>query len=218
MADEDITKRTKGDVAHAVAKAGLSSIPVVGGAAAELFQFVVEPPMDRRRRAWIASVGERLAELEKNGLDLASLQENDDFVSAVLQCSQIALRTHNEEKLNCLRNAIANIAVGQGPDEALQHMFLALVDDFSELHIRILKYFQAPAPGQNVSIGSLRSVLEQHLPELRGRRAVYDQIWKDLRARGLVSTDTLHGMMTGAGLESKRTTELGDSFVHFVSG
>ncbi len=42
-----VPKRAKGDVAHAVTKAGLSAIPVLGGAAAELFQNVIQPPLEK---------------------------------------------------------------------------------------------------------------------------------------------------------------------------
>ncbi len=56
MADKDlnITRRSAGDVVHAVTKAGLSAIPVAGGPAVELFQFVVQPPLEKRREAWMA--------------------------------------------------------------------------------------------------------------------------------------------------------------------
>ncbi|MCG5529073.1 MULTISPECIES: hypothetical protein [Halorhodospira] len=205
------------DVAHSVAKAGLSAIPVVGGAAAELFQNIVQPPLERRRAEWMAGLGERLQQLEEAGLDLEDLKENDEFISAAMYASQLALRTHSEEKREALRNALTNIAVGQAPEEAMQHVFLNLVDTLTELHVRILRLFQGPTPPQNMSMGGLSSVLEHNMPEMRGRRDLYDQLWKDLYLRGLVNTDGLHTMMTGQGLAQKRTTGLGDAFLQFIS-
>lgn len=61
---------SKGDALHAIAKAGLSVIPVIGGPAVELFQYVVQPPLEKRRAEWMASVGEKLHELEEKGLSL----------------------------------------------------------------------------------------------------------------------------------------------------
>jgi hypothetical protein len=95
----ELPTQSKGDVAHSVAKAGLAVIPVLGGAAVELFQNVVQPPLEKRRAAWMAQVGEKLQELEEKGLDLNVLQENEQFISAVMYASQLAIRTHNEEKL-----------------------------------------------------------------------------------------------------------------------
>ena len=209
-------KRTKGDVAHAITKAGLSAIPVIGGPAAELFQNVIQPALEKRRAEWMVQVGEKLRELEENGLNIEELKENDEFVSAVMHASQIALRTHQNKKLEALRNAILNVAKGQAPEEALQNVFLNLIDSFTELHFRILKLFQNPVPPQNMSMGGLSNVLEHNIPELGGQRELYDQLWKDLYSRGLVNTEGLHVTMTGHGLGQKCTTGIGDAFLKFI--
>ena len=124
MADDKLKVpiQSKGDVAHTLAKAGLSAIPVVGGPAVELFQYLIQPPLEKRRGEWMAQVGEKLQELEAKGLKLDELQKNEEFVSAVMHASQIALRTHQAAKLDALRNAIINVAKGQAPDEALPQL------------------------------------------------------------------------------------------------
>ncbi len=219
VTDDNLTTPTasKGDVAHVMTKAGLSSIPVIGGAAAELFQHLVQPPLERRRISWMSAVGEKLKELEDRGLDLDSLRENERFISTVMHASQLALRTHQEEKRAALRNVIVNAARGQTPDEAVEHMFLDFIDSLSELHIRILRLFQAPKPPPTMSMGGLSNVLEHNMAELRGRRDLYDQFWRDLYSRGLVSTGGLHTTMSGSGLAQKQTTGLGDEFLKFIS-
>jgi hypothetical protein len=213
----DVPERSKGDVAHAITKAGLSAIPVVGGPAVELFQYVVQPPLEKRREAWMAEVGEKLRDLEAKGLRLEDLQNNEQFVSAVMYASQVALRTHQTGKLEALRNAIVNVAKGQAPEEAVQNLFFGFVDTFTELHLRILKAFQSPSPPPSMSVGGLGNVLEFNIPEMRGHRELYDQFWKDLYSRGLVNTDSLHITMSGTGLAEKRTTGLGDGFLKFIS-
>lgn len=215
----ELPKRTLGDAAHAIAKAGLAAIPGVGGPAVELFQYVVQPPLEKRREQWMAQIAERLKELEANGLKLEDLRDNEQFISAVMLATQAALRTHQVEKLAALRNAVTNIAKGQAPDEALQHLFLSLIDSFTPLHLRILKTFQAPAPplGMGMGMGGLGNVLEHNLPELRGHRDLYTQIWRDLFTRGLVNTEGLNVTMSGVGLAEKRTTGLGDALLRFIS-
>jgi len=205
------------DVAHSLAKAGLSSIPVVGGAAVELFQNIIQPPLERRRAEWMEDIGGRLKKMGEAGLNLNDLRENDEFISAAMYASQLALRTHNEQKREALRNALTNIAVGQAPEEAVQYIFLNLIDTLTELHIRILSLFQDPAPPTSMSMGGLGNVLEHNIPEMTGRKNLYDQLWKDLYLNGLVNTDGLHTMMTGQGLAQKRTTKLGDAFLRFIS-
>ena len=212
-----VPAQSTGDVAHSIAKAGLSAIPIVGGAAVELFQNVVQPPLEKRREEWMVQVGRKLQELEEKGLNLEMLQDNEQFISAAMYASQLALRTHKREKLEALRNAVANIATGQAPEEAMQHIFLNLVDTLTVLHIQILKIFQAPTTPPNMSMGGLDRVLEHNMPEMQGRRGLYDQLWKDLYTRGLVNTEGMHTMMTGHGLSQKCTTGLGDAFLGFIS-
>ncbi len=209
-------KRSLGDVAHAVTKAGLSAIPVIGGPAVELFQYVVQPPLEKRRAEWMQSVGERLESLEADGLDLASLQENEQFISVVMQASQAALRTHNSVKLEALRNAVMMVAIGQGPEETVQHLLLGYVDELTEMHFRILKVFHSPEAPPGLSMGGLDSVLTHNIPSLRPQRDLYDQLWRDLYARGLVTTDNLHVTMSGPGLTQRRTTGLGEGLLRFI--
>jgi len=218
MSDEkfQVPERSKADAAHALTKAGLSAIPVVGGPAVELFQYVIQPPLEKRREAWMADVGKKLRELETQGVKLEDLQTNEQFVSAVMYASQVALRTHQAAKLDALRNAIFHIAKGQAPEEAIQHLFFNFVDSFTELHLQILKAFQSPSPPPSMSMGGLANVLEFNIPELRNRRDIYDQFWRDLYSRGLVSTEGLHVTMSGSGLAQKRTTGLGDAFLQFI--
>jgi len=210
-------KTTKGDAAHAIIKAGLSAIPVVGGPAVELFQHLVQPPLERRRGEWMAAIGEKLQELENRGIDIEVLGQKDEFISAVMHASQIALRTHKEEKRKALINAVFNVASGQSPGEALEHMFLEWVDSLSVLHIQILNLFQNPTPPPGMSMGGLSSVLEYNMPHLKGRSHIYIQIWRDLYSRGLVNTDGMNTTMSSQGLAVKRTTAIGDEFLRFIS-
>jgi hypothetical protein len=207
---------TAGDTAHALTKAGLSMIPFVGGPAVELFQHIVQPPLERRRKEWMEQVGKKLQSLEENGLNLNDLQSNEQFITAVMQASIAAVRTHKAEKLAALRNAVVNIAAGQGPEETVQHLLLSFIDEFSDMHLRVLAFAHAPRPPTGISAG-LSHVLEDNIPALRGQRGLYDQLWKDLYLRGLINTENLHVMMTGNGLGQSRTTELGQALLKFIS-
>jgi hypothetical protein len=63
--DEEITlKKTKGDYAHTAIKATLSSIPIVGGPAAELFDLAIKPPIERRRGAFLECVSKEILKLK----------------------------------------------------------------------------------------------------------------------------------------------------------
>lgn len=217
-ADVPCTPSTsKGDVAHSLTKAGLSVIPIAGGPAVELFQLMVQPPLERRRNEWMQAVGEKLQELESEGLKLEDLQQNEQFVTAVMHATQAAMRTHVASKREALRNAILNVATGQAPEETVQHLLLEFVDTLTEMHLRIVNVFHAPSPPPGISIGGLSNVLEHNIPDLRNRREIYDQLWKDLYVRGLVNTEQLHTTISGSGLAQRKTTALGEALLKFIS-
>jgi hypothetical protein len=106
----------KGDVAQEIVKAAISAAPLVGGPAAEIFGMVIAPPLQRRQAAWMDEVAEGLKQLEGKveGFKIENLKENEQFVSTVLAATQAAIRTHQQEKREALRNAVLNVAVGSG--------------------------------------------------------------------------------------------------------
>lgn len=214
------------DLAYSIVKAGLGSVPVAGSFASELFTQIVMPPLEKRRIEWMHDIGERLAKLESQGdIDLSELQDNPEFIDAVIQTTQYALRTSEAEKITYFRNALLNTARGESTDQSESQIFLNLIDTFTIWHIRILKLFDNPnhwfennnleAP-TNIIGGGLRIILEIAFPELKGRNDFCDLIWEDLSRAGLHNTSSLGGMMTGSGLMQNRTTDIGRRFLEFI--
>ncbi len=119
----------------------------------------------------------RLCELENHvaGFRFEELGQNEQFVSATLQATQAALRTHQAEKLAALRNAVLNVAVSKAPSVDLQTIFLNLVDSFTPTHLKMLQFFQHPETAFREEFG--------RQPDLS------DQAVRDLNLRGLI-TDT----------------------------
>lgn len=219
MNDKEVapTKRTLGDSAHALTKAGLSMVPFVGGLAVELFQYVIQPPLEKRREEWMCEIGERLLKLEEQGLNLEELQGNEHFVSTVMLASQAALRTHSQEKLAALRNAVINVAEGRSPEETRLHLLLRFVDELSEVHLRILNLAHSPARPQGLYIGGWDTVLEYHIPSLVGQKEISKLLWNDLYVRGLVKQATLYGTRFEREMKERQTTDLGKDLLGFIS-
>jgi len=231
MSDSDITKKPKakvGDAGHTIAKAVLSAIPYLGGPAAELFAAVVTPPLTKRRDEWVESIATELKKLEEkiDGFKIENLAQNEIFITTVMQATQSAIRNHQEEKLEALRNAVINTALSTTIDENISMMFLNFIDTFTPWHLKILKFFESPQEWGNkhnitysdYASGAPSHVLEESFPtELRGRRNFYDQIVKDLYLRGLMNTESLHVTMTVHGMFEPRITDLGKQFIKFIT-
>ena len=162
------------DHRYAVIKGGLSALPLVGCALAEEMGLLLMAPLTRRRDDWWADVARRVLYLEGKvqGFRFENLGDNEQFVSAMIQATQSAARTHRNEKLEALRNAVLNIALGHNPGEDLQAIFLNLVDSFTPVHLELLRLFQH------------RNSFD--IERFRKERYVSDQSTMDLLSRGLI--------------------------------
>ena len=61
-----------------------------------------------------------------------------------MQASQAAIRNHQSEKREALRNAVLNAALPNAPEESIQQLFINQVDTFTVWHIRLLDLFKEP--------------------------------------------------------------------------
>ena len=224
--NHDIPEATLEDRLHTLAKAGIASIPVVGAAASELFTVILASPLEKRRVEWMNDVAECLKELEERGeLNLEDLQNNETFITTVMQASQAAIRTHQTEKREALRNAVLNAALPHTPEESLQQYFITLIDTFTVEHIRLLDLFKDPqtwfernnvAPPQFLSAG-LEDVITSAWPELKNQYEFLNAVLEELKGKGFFAGGGLRTTMTRHGLFEKRTTKMGNSFLEFIT-
>lgn len=174
----ELPKRTTGDYVHTVVKATLAAVPVLGGSAAELFALVIAPPLEKRRDAWLrdlADVVRKIGERQPS-LTAEQLSGNEAFISATLQAGQIAMRTHQTEKRDCLKNALLHIATERSSDNDEQGFFLTLIDTFTITHIEILRLFR-----------NRTDFPPDRFRALDANRILTDSIVLDLNARGLLN-------------------------------
>ena len=112
---------TREDFQRAGLKGLISLVPVAGAVASELLG-VASAPVAQRRDDWLSDLERRLREVEGcvQGFRLEDLGKNPQFISATMQATQAASRTHQSEKLEALQNAVVNVALGKPPTEDLR--------------------------------------------------------------------------------------------------
>jgi hypothetical protein len=212
------------DTVHAAARGLISLIPGAGGPIDELLALVLAPSVSRRRDDWFRELADLVEEIKKriDGFKVEYLAENEEFVSATIQATRIAAGTHKEEKRRILRNALLNIALGTGPDEDTQEIFLNIVDAFTASHVRVLDVLwrgagritgtlweQSRVPMNARNYGSAIEVL---VPELKGQGALAEYILIDLRNRGFTQLNSLSNSFPQGGTISN----IGVQFMRFV--
>ena len=219
--------KDKGDYAHAIIKTVVTSIPVVGGTAAEIFASTFARPIEKRREKWSELLIRKLIDLEDqiDGLTIENRSENEMFVTTVMHATQYALRTHQQEKIDCLSNAVLNSSLLNAPEEDLQLIFLNFIDELTLWHIRILKFFQNPKKWgelhgvkcQNWISGAPSTVLTNAFRDLENKSEFYTLIVRDLQTKGLMGNgEFLNTSMTVNGMFDGRTTEMGDDFLRYI--
>lgn len=162
------------DYALAAAKAGTLAFPFLG-TGVTLFDLVTAPLRGKRMHDWCEELRLRLNDLSHkvSGLTPERLAQDEAFISTFAHASQAAMRNHQTEKLDALRNAVLNMAIGNAPAADMEQFFLTLVDSFTPVHLTILAYFEVHEPT------ALRPFTQQ--------RDLADAAVRDLELRGLIN-------------------------------
>lgn len=213
-------------VARTGIDAAASIVPGAGYALGKIIDQFVTEPLQKRRDDWFHRIGMEIQDLQKklDSFDAKKLIENDDFISAIYESTQAAMKTRNEEKLTALRNGVTNIASGMTLDEIVRGAFFGLIDRFSSAHLMVLKLLADPSssPGMvadaaATSLGSPYATLCAGLPiELKGGPSL-DRILSDLTREELINYSGFKTTSSKEELLKKRTTILGDNFIIFIS-
>jgi hypothetical protein len=162
---------------------------------------------------------------------LEALQSDERFVTAVLNATAIALRTHRQEKLRALRHAVTSSVLQPEIDDDLQAMFLNYLDVLTPWHLRILASFDDPnghfrqlgltdqwlfqRDGAETWWSSSKSTFDfvrQAFPELTDNQFM-SQLVEDLASRNLIGVDGLFKALPDVG---PYTTFTGQKFMKYI--
>ncbi len=220
------------DQAYGLIRALLAAIPFVGGSITELLSTFYYPPFSKRRDEWFKLLAIAMVELQQRdpSLTLQALQEDERFVSAVFSATSIALRTHRQEKLAALANAVKSSVMLPCIEEDEQAIFMAYIDVLTPWHFRVLNCFHDPN-GHFAAMGiaerwlvedgnvarstskSTNDLMMRAFPTLAGEWQFLNQLVHDLGQRSLVATSGMQALLPDIG---PYTTITGRKFISFI--
>lgn len=226
MADQ-LPQDSLGDDIHRTTRAALSAIPFAGGAAVELFNRLLVPPIQRRRDAWLNALAERLDGLEQDGrVSVEELSNKEEFISTLMQASQAVVRNHQQEKIDALRNAVLNTALGHAPEDSKRELFIGLIDTLTIWHMRVFRILASPPADVDVrrlvldlSCGARLAVMEvvvRHCPEMSSEPEFLNKVLEDLARDYLVVSDEAFRSIEGDST-MPCITPLGAALLRFIT-
>jgi hypothetical protein len=204
------------DIAHSVLKAGFGSIV---GPAAAIFERFLPSSLERRRTDWFKELAD---EFDRLNIKVESITNGEAFLSAAVQATQIAIATHRSEKWEMLRNALLNVAAGNGPADDRQEIFIAAIESLSVTHVQVLRFFWK---GHGLlmekgywnsmnpyAIGNYETAIGKLYPDLTAQPGLLGYVMNDLHNRGF-STVSRPG---DTYVSSPTITQMGIDFLNFI--
>lgn len=134
-----VPRASVGDKVYALVKGTLGAIPDTNGIVGELFGAFVRQPLEKRQEKFASDVIERLDDLAAQGkLKVEDVVDNPLFTTTLANATRHAAFTQQQEKLEALRNAVLNSCSPQRFDETRIMIYLALLEQYTALHLRIV--------------------------------------------------------------------------------
>ena len=120
---------------------------------------------------------------------------------------------------------MTNAALPNPPVQAKRKMYLNLLDQFTEWHLRMLKLFRDPMAALEphgyhrslVNCTSRAGVLVLLYPHLAKERTFYYHVWRELYQSGLVSRDEITETMPQHMIIENALTDRGREFLSLIS-
>ena len=225
---QELDRTDVADHVHNVVTAGLNAVPFVGGSLASLIDDYIPKRKEERLREFLRDLAEDVQQIQDR-LDESSKDHvrTDEFAYLIEKSFRGAMESYQKEKIEAYRAILVNSLLPNAPDEDRKLFFVSLVDALTPLHFRIMRILRDPegydaATGNRVGAGgglstSRKEILQKLMPEYEAD--LLEATWRDLNVRGVVTTDSLGGMITDRGISqmARLLTPVGKQFVGFVT-
>lgn len=175
------------DIGKSLSKGVVGAIPFFGGLAGEVLENIWNTRSEKRLIKWRENISIALeSKLDKS--EIEALVDNEEFNSLLTEATIIALRNHQETKLNAIKNLLVNST--KSPEEYdFNKLFLNYIDQFTAYHLRILGSIQNNLLVEKSDFLSMNNHKQKLLTEIfHGDGELMDQIVAELLSgKGLIS-------------------------------
>jgi hypothetical protein len=218
-------KSTKRELVEAAVEGAAGMVPIAGSPMAVAFAVAMGWTYNKRMTLWLDDLAKAVDDLQQKldaPLSFEELAEHPAFIDSVVHATRAAQATHQQQKLDALRNAVLNSTLVGAPDVDEQARFFRLIDQFTPAQLRMLAYLNDPAgwyqrhniEQQQFMTGSRLHALQAALPEF-GSQDWALLVAKDLADNSLLIAN-LTGMVSGGAVYDALTTPLAKRLLAFI--
>ncbi|NEQ39381.1 MAG: hypothetical protein F6K40_25255 [Okeania sp. SIO3I5] len=156
---------------------GILGAAPAGSLFVHFYETYVKEPSRQRLVDFLDELVKYLFILEQQ-IDAVSF-DNPTFQTTLIKARDIAVREHQQEKLEALRNAVLNSAIPNSFKDDIQAIFIKWIEEFTVSHIRLLRILHY------IDNYNEKEFLA-NLPDLEENRIFYNQILKQLNDKDLI--------------------------------
>lgn len=131
------------DFLHKILKGSVGLIPF-GPVVAELFEIAIGPSISKRRTLWMKEVTKAIEEIKKkdNIFEIEKLRNNEEFITSFIYLSQIALKSHQNEKYTLLKNVLKNSYLNNSLDFDFKLVLMKIVEETTLSQVILLRFYK----------------------------------------------------------------------------
>lgn len=202
---------------------------MAGGVLAELGNLYLNP-LERRKQRWVVEVSRALNDIyQRYELLPEALQKDERFISFLFETTSIALKNHQQLKLDALRNALVE-CVDPASNEDTSFQFLRYVDELTPSHLQLLLvcYEHSSELARQKTMEGIHEDISKFF-NMPFDRMMFRAYIGDLAARFLVGIEDIEELPEFASLKSNvlledsstrplEITPLGVAFLRFIQG
>ena len=223
----DIPEPDSKDQIRKVIVAALGPIP----GASLIADLVLASPFQDRLIDWLRDFAEKFERLceRVESIDSKTLVKDEAFRTTFFNAMRLVTYTHRKEKHEMLRNAVLNSALPDAPVDDERTVFLNLVEEFSVLHMLVLKTFRHPGIANlsgfsiddgnwrnNAGVFELFEFIQKEFPEIDLGFDFYVHVLSEFHTRELISnTHSKRGEFSRMSHHPELTT-FGHRFLKFI--
>lgn len=210
------------DKIHRLVKAGIGALPMLSGTIVEVFNALVENPLQKRRGEWLHALSMAINKAE---IDIEKLQTDQEatqkVLSAILQSTDIALKTNDKNVHETLIRMVLHTLRNSDEEDDVLSVYFSTARQMTSSHFTVLTFVsnRKSLTSNGGELKACESAFISEVENLDGKSANIPatRILKDLVSMELIySPERSPSRLGGTNYCTHCLSQFGEQFLKFA--